>query len=316
MAALWQLSLVSRSPSSHAAIAIDLGAKAAYFTPTNDEATVHVLVPDDTDVDSFCEAISDAAETSLLSHSDGEELYEAHDWETEDGEPLAFRPQLIGRDLWVAPVLCELRPPSNAKHLRLLDSRDGNVFLATYENTLHASTLMLLSLLRVHRDELTGRVLDFGCGSGVLALGALLLGRGPNLHAQATDVVEAALMCARRNAQLNDVDNERFGTYMPWELPSLRAANGRQLVDVALANMLPGPLTSVSSELIGRVRPGGLLLLSGFRPCDLGPVNNAFGTHFEMPDEPTSRRDGYCALACRRNAVPLRTDDLSESAVA
>ena len=324
LCALRQFSLVCGCAQSSVVsqLAIDLGAAAAWHAPTapSEPATVHVLVPDDTVVDSFCEAISNGAGNSLISHSDAEELYEPYDWEIEDDDPLAFRPQLINRRLWVAPMLCNEEavpaPPSHASlRLRLLDSRDGNVFLATRDNTLHASTLMLLYLLCEHRDELTGRVLDFGCGSGILAIAALLLGRGPNLKAQATDVVQEALFCARRNAQLNDIDEDRLSLYLPWEMPSLRATDGRALNDVAVANMLPGPLLSVALELAGRVRTGGLLCLTGFRECDRLTVTAGFEEYFTMPAEASIRRDGYIALACRRNDVPLRIDDMSASAV-
>ena len=149
LCALRQFSLVCGCAQSSVVsqLAIELGAAAAWHAPTapSEPATVHVLVPDDTVVDSFCEAISNGAGNSLISHSDAEELYEPYDWEIEDDDPLAFRPQLINRRLWVAPMLCNEEavpaPPSHASlRLRLLDSRDGNVFLATRDNTLHAST--------------------------------------------------------------------------------------------------------------------------------------------------------------------------------
>ena len=62
-------------------------------------------------------------------------------------------------------------------------------------------------------------------------------------------------------------------------------------------------------------RTGGVLLLSGFRECDLPAVRQAFQAHFEVPAAPQRQRDGYIALACRRTDAPVRTADLSASAV-
>ena len=154
------------------------------------------------------------------------------------------------------------------------------------------------------------RVLDYGCGSGVLALGALALGH-PELVAHATDVNEAALACAARNGRLNGLTDERLRLTLPWEVAR------RLEADVAMANMLPGPLISVEAELAARVRPGALLLLSGFRSVDLPTVRAAFEGHFEMPAVPTTRRDdGWLMLACRRRAgSPIDGRALSDAAV-
>ena len=308
----------SSNPAVHAAAALDIGATAAWHADGGSVRGLKEAAVGDDD-DHFLRSLEAAANLRCAEYSIGaEETYGEDDWLVADDDPIAFRPQLIERALWVAPVLlCDDAaavppPPASARQLRLLDSRDGNVFLATTANTLHASTLMLLRLLCRHRDELLqgdgGRVLDYGCGSGILALAALLLG-GPKLTAHATDVVEEALLCAGRNARLNDLD-ERIDLFQPWELPASKAA------DVATANMLPGPLSSVAPELIRRVRsPGGLLLLSGFKRCDMDAVRSVFGDHFEVPSAPTIERDGYVALACRRTATALSTSALSESAV-
>ena len=84
-----------------------------------------------------------------------------------------------------------------------------------------------------------------------------------------------------------------------------------------VANMLPGPLISVASDLSARVRPGGSLLISGFKRDDLGGLRDAFEPCFELPSEPTlESEEGWIALACRRTDAALPTASLSESAVA
>ena len=74
---------------------------------------------------------------------------------------------------------------------------------------------------------------------------------------------------------------------------------------------------AVEAELAARVRPGALLLLSGFRSVDLPTVRAAFEGHFEMPAVPTTRRDdGWLMLACRRRAgSPIDGRALSDAAV-
>ena len=160
----------------------------------------------------------------------------------------------------------------------------------------------------VRRPELTkdaSSVLDYGCGSGVLALAALALGP-PSLVAHATDVSQAALECASVNGELNGA-GERLRLHMPWELSrSLR-------VETALANMLPGPLISVSTEIAERVAPGGTLLTSGFRECDEPAVCDAFSPYFSR--EGSRSRDGWLALTWRRSNAGVDNADLSEAAV-
>ena len=123
------------------------------------------------------------------------------------------------------------------------------------------------------------------------------------------------LLACSISARLNDIDDAQLKLYAPWELPSMRASSNARQADLAAANMLPGPLVSVAPELAGRVRTGGLLLLSGFRESDLAAVREAFGAHFKVPESPTLRQNGYIAMACRRTDAPLRMGDLSESAV-
>jgi ribosomal protein L11 methylase PrmA len=258
-------------------------------------------------------ALTSGAERDLARRSEG-------DVALEELPERSFRPVLLERSLAVLPLLTPKvpqppEPPGCAACLRLLDGADENVFLTTAHGRLHASTLMILSHLASPsgaRLELARarRVLDYGCGSGVLALGALALGH-PELVAHATDVNEAALACAARNGRLNGLTDERLRLTLPWEVAR------RLEADVAMANMLPGPLISVEAELAARVRPGALLLLSGFRSVDLPTVRAAFEGHFEMPAVPTARRDdGWLMLACRRRAgSPIDGRALSDAAV-
>lgn len=303
-----------------ASTAIELGAAAATI---GTDHVVSIMLPfelsDDTGApsESFAPLLARTVGGSSddLIISEAEPLYQPHDWY--GAQELTFVPQLIGRKLWVTPATCDddshlpYRPSGcGCIHLRLLDSVDDNVFLRTTSGTLHSSTVMILSQLVERRAELRGVFLDYGCGSGVLSLAALALGH-VNLRAYGTDIVEAALSCARRNAQINagTLDASRLRLDLPWEVPRHLQA------DVAVANMLPGPLIDVSPELAQRVRPGGLLLLSGFRQRDLAAVRAAFTPYFHVSDSPVMRRDGWLCVACERQGTALDAVALSESAV-
>ena len=84
---------------------------------------------------------------------------------------------------------------------------------------------------------------------------------------------------------------------------------------MAVANMRPGPLISVAAEIAERVRPGGLLLLTGFRQPDASAVRAAFERWFEIDEAPAMRREGWLALRGRRRAVGVDVAALSDAAV-
>ena len=294
-------------------LAIEFGALSASFSP--ESSTANILLPqirkgNAEAAECFCSLLHDAG--APVTMVDGPEcLYESDDYMAEHQ---AFQPLIVQQQaLYVAPVLSDVPPPPGTPYLRLLDSLEANVFLTTVDNELHDSTRMLLDLLVTHRASLKTRVLDYGCGSGILALAALTL--SPDLEeAHATDVVDAALQCGRRNARLNNIPDERLTLAMPWELPSPR----RGLADVAVANMLPGPLISVASDLAARVKPGGVLMISGFRREDVNVVREAFAPCFELPlaEHPTVESDGgWVALLGTRTQAALPTADLSAQAV-
>ena len=141
------------------------------------------------------------------------------------------------------------------------------------------------------------------------------------LRTYGVEVNEAALGAARRNALLNGC--ERYASFgYAWELPSLSGDRG--LVDVAVANMMPGPLLSVIPELIARTREDGLLLISGFRAADVPALRRALEPHFAVPAEPALTRVGradeaggeWLAFVCRRRVgTGFDVAELSASAV-
>lgn len=119
----------------------------------------------------------------------------------------------------------------------------------------HPTTALCLQWL----DALAGAgvlqrtdVLDFGCGSGILALAALKLGAA---HATAIDNDPQALLATRDNAQRNDVA-DRLAVFLPADAPAAR-------YPVVVANILASALDALADALAARVAPGGRIALSG-----------------------------------------------------
>lgn len=154
-----------------------------------------------------------------------------------------FNPMRFGERLWIVPSWADA-PDPQAINLKL----DPGLAFGTGT---HETTALCLAWL--DGADLGGTtVLDFGCGSGVLAIAALLLGAE---RAVAVDIDPQALLATRSNAELNGVSG-RLECYLPQEMPGGD-------YDVVLANILAGPLVTLAPQLIGHCRPGGRIALSG-----------------------------------------------------
>ncbi|MDD1620957.1 MAG: 50S ribosomal protein L11 methyltransferase [Methylococcaceae bacterium] len=115
----------------------------------------------------------------------------------------------------------------------------------------HPTTALCLEWL-ASQDVKDKVVIDYGCGSGILAVAALLLGAS---HAHAVDIDPQALTASRYNAEKNRVQ-DRISYYLPEQFAPIEA-------DIVLANILAKPLIELSAAIAGLVKPGGHLILSG-----------------------------------------------------
>ncbi len=152
-----------------------------------------------------------------------------------------FAPVDITPDFWIVPTWHE--PPSQARQVIRLDPG-----LAFGTGT-HPTTRMCLRWIAAHAP-VGPRVLDYGCGSGILAIGAAKHGAAT---VDAVDIDEAAVRATLDNAQANAVRLQAVG------LPD--RAQGRY--DLVLANILATPLKVLAPLLCGHVAPGGHLVLAG-----------------------------------------------------
>jgi ribosomal protein L11 methyltransferase len=205
------------------------------------------------------------------------EVIEDQDWERSWMDN--FQPMRFGRRLWIVPSW-HAAPEPEAVNL-LLDPG-----LAFGTGT-HPTTALCLEWL--DGQALQGlEVLDFGCGSGILAIAALLLGAR---QAVGTDIDVQALEASRDNAGRNGIADEQFPLYLPEDMPQVAA-------DVLVANILAGPLVALAPQLSGLVKPGGLLALSGILAEQGEDVAAAYAKDFEL--DPIANRDGWVRISGRR----------------
>ncbi|MCG8487374.1 MAG: 50S ribosomal protein L11 methyltransferase [Chromatiales bacterium] len=154
-----------------------------------------------------------------------------------------FKPMSFGKRLWVCPAGEQISEPNG-----VVIQLDPGLAFGTGT---HPTTALCLTWL--DSQDLTGKtVIDYGCGSGILAIAALKLGASSVI---AIDHDPQALQASQDNALKNDVA-DRLATYLPNQAPALKA-------DYLVANILAGPLIELAPQLIDRIKPNGLFALSG-----------------------------------------------------
>ena len=195
-----------------------------------------------------------------------------------------WRPMHFGANLWVVPSW--LTPP---------DPDAANIILdpgMAFGTGTHATTAMCLEWLAAHppRDL---DVIDYGCGSGILAIAAIKLGAKRVL---AVDIDPQALDACKSNMAMNAIEPERIPTCLPQAL-------GADAADLLMANILAGPLLELLQRFAGLVRPGGKILLSGILRSQQDEIQSAYNRYFEM--EPARQRDEWVCLGGKRREIDV-----------
>ncbi|UQY36278.1 50S ribosomal protein L11 methyltransferase [Pseudomonas fulva] len=241
-------------------------------TPLWSHTHLLALFEADTDADALVAHLQLLTDGALPEHQI--ERIEDQDWERSwmDG----FAPMRFGQRLWIVPSWHEA-PQPDAVNL-LLDPG-----LAFGTGT-HPTTSLCLQWLDAQPLEGCS-VLDFGCGSGILAIAALLLGAP---RAVGTDIDPQALEASRDNAGRNGIADERFPVYLPADLP-------QEPADVVVANILAGPLVSLAPQITSLVKGGGRLALSGILAEQAEEVRAAYAADFEL--DPTAVQDGWVRIS-------------------
>lgn len=207
-----------------------------------------------------------------------------------------FAPVRISSELWIVPSWHE--PPKQATHIIRLDPG------VAFGTGSHPTTQLCLQWLEAHRQP-GQSVLDYGCGSGVLAIAASLLGAG---QVVGVDIDPQAVQAAQDNALANipeRVGTSHSDTSIRFCLPE--ALDAALSFDVVVANILANPLQVLAPALIARLKPGGTLVLSGILTRQAQEVIDAYGSA-----DPALRacvwreHEGWvCITAQRSAAVPI-----------
>ena len=188
-----------------------------------------------------------------------------------------FEPIHIGRNIWVVPSWHQA-PDPNALILEL----DPGLAFGTGS---HPTTRLCMEWLEAHAPRAQS-VLDYGCGSGILAIVAQKLGAS---RVVGVDIDPQAVDSARHNSERNGC---RIDCYLPDELG---ASGQEQLFDLVIANILSGPLQLLAPVLCRHLAPGGRLLLSGVLASQAEQVIDAYAPF--LPLAVAQEADGWVALA-------------------
>ena len=189
-----------------------------------------------------------------------------------------YKPMQFGQQLWVCP---KHLPPPQADAVNLM--LDPGLAFGTGT---HPTTALCLEWLD-SADVKHKQIMDFGCGSGVLAIAALLLGAD---HAVGTDIDPQAILASRDNAEANQV-SDKLELYLPENMPN------RQY-DIVLANSLAGPLTDLAPQLADACKTGGSIVLSGILQTQSEKILQAYEPWFNL--DPIAVREDWIRVSGTR----------------
>ena len=245
-------------------------------TPLWKSTVVSALFEQDTNSDLLVQALQAAIGDPLPSYHF--EILEYQPWERAWMD--TFHPMQFGERLWIVPSWTEA-PQPNAVNLRL----DPGLAFGTGTHETTAQCLEWLDGANLKNKE----IIDFGCGSGVLAIAALLLGAK---HAWACDIDPQALLATQENAQQNGVA-DRLHCVLARELPS------DLTFDVVLANILAGPLVELEPQLSGLCKPGGDIVLSGILAEQGEQIRVAYEKDFKL--DPIGQKNDWLRVSGRKS---------------
>jgi len=245
-------------------------------TPLWDAVRLVGLFPAEADMQAVVAQLKDQLGDQLPKHRT--EILEDKDWIREWMDQ--FQPMQFGERLWIVPSWT--KPPEPEAVNLMLDP--GMAF----GTGTHATTALCLQWLDAHSPQGLS-VIDYGCGSGVLGIAALLLGCDSMCG---IDIDPQALIATHQNAEQNGISKHQYRVFLPAQAP-------HESADMVLANILAGPLMSLADDISSRVKPGGKLVLSGILSSQAQNVIDAYAQDFDF--EPIAEQDGWVRLAATKH---------------
>lgn len=195
------------------------------------------------------------------------EIIEDKNWQRECMD--LFQPQLFGEKLWICPSWHEINTQQHPD--AVIVKLDPGLAFGTGS---HHTTKLCLIWLATH--ELDNKIiLDYGTGSGILAISAAKLGAKT---VYAVDIDTQALQATEENAANNHINSQQLKIFTPENLPAISA-------DIIIANILANPLITLAPVFLNYLKPNGELVLSGILISQLDDVKKAFEPEiiFDMP---------------------------------
>lgn len=221
---------------------------------------------------------------SYLQHAYGDNLpIAAHALEDQDWVRAwmdNFKPIQCGEKLWICPTWCKV-PVENAITVML----DPGLAFGTGT---HPTTFLCLEYLDSMQDKLQGQeIVDYGCGSGILAIAALKLGAK---QAYGVDIDPQALIASKDNAERNQV------------VDKLQLFDGSKQeiapCPFVVANILAGPLAELEPNIAALCKSGGYLALSGILSSQVEEITEAYQNDFKILE--VKELDGWALVSAQR----------------
>ena len=232
------------------------------------------------DVDALTTFITAQMPEAPLRH----EFLEDQEWERTWMD--AYEPIQIGEKFWIVPEWMEA-PEADAVNIKL----DPGLAFGTGN---HASTFLCLQWLG-QTDVKDKIVIDYGCGSGILGVAALLLGAK---KVYATDIDPQAVLATQQNAELNGVLGNLF-VGLPDEFNEEFKA---QKADVFVANILAGPLMALAPEFATLVKSEGEFALAGILEEQVADVSSVYSEFFDIL-QVEKREEHWCRISGKRQNI-------------
>lgn len=291
----WQQIKVNTNPQYSDAIEaslLDFGAVSISFLDAEDQAVFQLepggtILWEETVVVALFENTADLSSCIqyLSNHENVKnqqsliiEKIEDQDWERAWMDD--FNAMQFGDKLWICPSW-QTPPEPDAVNIML----DPGM---AFGSGTHATTSLCLQWLE-QADLENAVVIDYGCGSGVLAIASILLGAK---QAFGVDNDPQAVLATVDNSGRNKLDKSVISAYLPDQLPQVQA-------DIVMANILCAPLLELSSLLAGLVKSNGSIVLSGILEEQAGQIIDKYSRWFDLA--PPAIEDGWVRIDGLRN---------------
>lgn len=245
-----------------------------------DQTTLTALFEDDSLKEGVCRYLNER-QTEGLIYSFNCKVVPEKNWERECLDQ--FAPMSFGKRLWIVPSWHEAPHPEAVNIL--LDPG-----LAFGTGT-HPTTRLCLEWLDEHIKG-GETVIDYGCGSGILAISALKLGAQ---KAYAIDHEQQALLATQMNAKQNHIPEENIATFLPNECRCDPA-------DILLANILAKPILGLTKHFASLIKNNGIIVLSGIFGEQVEEVLAAYETYFKL--DPPAALDRWIRITGIKKEIP------------